>query len=328
MSTLLLPAVAVLVLPGSDDGGAGNGPLDVTTPRPDRAELAAGAGRPATGSSSRRSPSARPSSSRPRTPSRPPVRWSTPSRTSSARPPPTCTGPAPPNASDARPQRPRRGATSDVLYRQALAERADRALEGVVVRAERTGTALAVATDRVAAAQSAVDAAADRADGRPRQGAGRRSRTSVTAVTAQLAALGAIPAAGQQQERNKQAMLRWQTYLGQLAAAGIEPPSAADTGRRRRPAVGALPRAGRGRPAGAGRRLGRHRQQPVHRAARRDRRGRQHGAVPARQALRPRHLRSGHLRLRRVHLRGLAAGRVRRPRDAGGPVGHRGRRCP
>jgi peptidoglycan DL-endopeptidase CwlO len=46
-------------------------------------------------------------------------------------------------------------------------------------------------------------------------------------VTAQLAALGTIPAAGAQQERNSSAVARWQAYLGQLAAAGIEPPSAA-----------------------------------------------------------------------------------------------------
>ena len=47
------------------------------------------------------------------------------------------------------------------------------------------------------------------------------------AVTAQLAALGTIPAAGAQQDRNAAAVARWQTYLGQLAAAGIEPPPAA-----------------------------------------------------------------------------------------------------
>jgi peptidoglycan DL-endopeptidase CwlO len=34
--------------------------------------------------------------------------------------------------------------------------------------------------------------------------------------------------AGPQQERNQQAMLRWQQYLGQLSAAAIEPPSAAE----------------------------------------------------------------------------------------------------
>ena len=31
MSTLLLPAVAVLALPGSDDGGSAGGPLDATS---------------------------------------------------------------------------------------------------------------------------------------------------------------------------------------------------------------------------------------------------------------------------------------------------------
>jgi cell wall-associated NlpC family hydrolase len=118
------------------------------------------------------------------------------------------------------------GATPDVLFRQALSERADSALEGVVVRAERTGTVLTAAAGRVADAEAAVADANDQA-----AGVLATVRAEVDdlspAVTAQLAALGTIPAAGAQQERNQQAMLRWQTYLGQLAAAGIEPPPAA-----------------------------------------------------------------------------------------------------
>jgi cell wall-associated NlpC family hydrolase len=118
------------------------------------------------------------------------------------------------------------GGPPDVLYRQALSERADRALEGVVVRAERTGTVLTAAARRVADAEAAVAEASARAAGLLATVRAEVDDLS-PAVTAQLAALGTVPAAGAQQERNHQAMLRWQTYLGQLAAAGIEPPPAA-----------------------------------------------------------------------------------------------------
>jgi cell wall-associated NlpC family hydrolase len=117
-------------------------------------------------------------------------------------------------------------ATSDVLFRQALAERADGVLEGAVVRAQRTGTALAAAAARVADAEAAVAALTDRAEGVLAKVRAKVDDLS-PAVTAQLAGLGTIPAAGAQQERNQQATLRWQDYLGQLAAAGIEPPPAA-----------------------------------------------------------------------------------------------------
>ena len=118
------------------------------------------------------------------------------------------------------------GATPDVLFRQALADRADRSVEGLVVRAERTGTALTAATARVALAEAAVadtrDLAADVL---------ATVRTKVgdlgPAVSAQLAALGAIPTAGAQQDRNSHALARWQDYLGRLAGAGIVPPPAA-----------------------------------------------------------------------------------------------------
>jgi hypothetical protein len=116
--------------------------------------------------------------------------------------------------------------TSDVLYHQALAERAGRALETVVVQAERSAAVLAAATGRVTAATAAVEEVTERADG-----ALERVRAEVgglrTEVAARLATLGAIPSSGAQQERNQQAMQRWQDYLAQLAAAGIEPPSAA-----------------------------------------------------------------------------------------------------
>ncbi|TFV68948.1 hydrolase [Blastococcus sp. CT_GayMR20] len=118
-------------------------------------------------------------------------------------------------------------ATSDVLFSQALADQADRALESAVVRAERSADVLEAATGRVAAASSAVaDVTARAAD------VLATVRAEVdglsTEVAARLAALGSIPASGVQQERNQQAMARWQEYLAQLAAAGIEPPPAAE----------------------------------------------------------------------------------------------------
>jgi hypothetical protein len=118
-------------------------------------------------------------------------------------------------------------ATSTALFRQALAERSDRELEGAVVRAERAGTGLEAAAGRVAAAQSAVDAIT-------REAAGVLAGVRTTVgeldpdVTSRLAGLGSIPAPGAQQERNTRAVERWQAYLGQLAAAGIEPPPAVD----------------------------------------------------------------------------------------------------
>jgi peptidoglycan DL-endopeptidase CwlO len=118
-------------------------------------------------------------------------------------------------------------ATSEALFRQALVERSDRALEGAVARAERTGTTLEAATGRVAAAQSAVDAVTRKAAGllaAARAAAGDLG----TEVSSRLAGLGTIPSSGAQQERNAQAMARWQAYLAQLAAAGIEPPPAAE----------------------------------------------------------------------------------------------------
>jgi cell wall-associated NlpC family hydrolase len=118
-------------------------------------------------------------------------------------------------------------ATSAALYRSALAERADRALDGAVARAERAAASLTAATDRVARAEDAVTDATGRA-----AGVLEKVRDEVDglspAVTAQLAALGTIPAAGDQQIRNQQATVRWQDYLNRLAAAEIEPPLAAE----------------------------------------------------------------------------------------------------
>ncbi|MCU1605605.1 MAG: hydrolase, partial [Modestobacter sp.] len=118
-------------------------------------------------------------------------------------------------------------ATSAALYRSALAERADQALDGAVVRAERAAATLAAATEQVTRAEDAVTEATGRA-----AGVLENVRAEVDglspAVTAQLAALGTIPAAGDQQTRNQQATVRWQDYLNRLAAAEIEPPAAAE----------------------------------------------------------------------------------------------------
>jgi cell wall-associated NlpC family hydrolase len=116
--------------------------------------------------------------------------------------------------------------TSDVLFLQAVSEHADRELAGAVVRAERTGTALADAVTRVEQAEDAA-AAAEAELSVALQAMRAQVDDLSTEVTGRLAALGTIPAAGQQQERNQQAVSRWQAYLGRLTAAGVTPPPAA-----------------------------------------------------------------------------------------------------
>jgi hypothetical protein len=79
----------------------------------------------------------------------------------------------------------------------------------------------------VTLAESAVQAAGDRADAV--LATVRSTVDDLTPeVTSVLAGLGAVPVTGPQQERNQQARLRWQQYLGRLSAAGIEPPSASE----------------------------------------------------------------------------------------------------
>jgi cell wall-associated NlpC family hydrolase len=118
------------------------------------------------------------------------------------------------------------GATSDVLYQQALADRSDRSLEGAVVRAERASAVLAAARASVTEAENAVTTARARASD-VLAAVRDKVKDLSPAVTAQLASLGAIPTAGAQQDRNSHALARWQTYLAQLADAGIVPPPAA-----------------------------------------------------------------------------------------------------
>ncbi|HEV7188280.1 MAG TPA: NlpC/P60 family protein [Blastococcus sp.] len=118
------------------------------------------------------------------------------------------------------------GATSDVLYQQALADRGDRAVEGAVVRAERATVALAAARANVTTAEAAVTSARTEASS-VLTAVRNKVKDLSPAVTAQLASLGAIPTAGAQQDRNSKAVARWQGYLTQLADAGIVPPPAA-----------------------------------------------------------------------------------------------------
>ena len=118
------------------------------------------------------------------------------------------------------------GVTSAVLFQQAVVDRGDRTLEAAVVRAERASTALATAQAHVAEAEAAVAATRTEASG-VLTAVRNKVKGLSPAVTAQLAALGAIPTAGAQQDRNSRALARWQAYLTQLADAGIVPPPAA-----------------------------------------------------------------------------------------------------
>ena len=150
-----------------------------------------------------------------------------------------------------------------VLHAAALAELADRDLQGAVVRAQRSDDDVQQAQDRVTEARTAVATATARAsaalaDTRAQVG------TLGAAVAAQLAALGG--AAGQ--TADQQALRRWQDYLAGLAAAGIEPPPAAALADPDAPPRRHVPRPRRRRAGGAGRRVGRDRQPAGHRAAR------------------------------------------------------------
>jgi hypothetical protein len=118
-------------------------------------------------------------------------------------------------------------ATSDALYRHALADRDQTALEGALVRAERSTVTLASTSDRVAEARARVKEMSRAADAV--LDAVRRQADALDAeVAGRIAGLGSVPVTGPQQERNLRAMARWQGYLAQLSTAGVEPPPAAD----------------------------------------------------------------------------------------------------
>ncbi|RBY95237.1 hydrolase [Blastococcus sp. TF02-8] len=117
-------------------------------------------------------------------------------------------------------------ATSAVLYQQAVADRAGLDLEATVVRAERAAATLEAAEARVAAARDELAVAESRAAEVLSTVRDQVDDLS-PAVSGVLAGIGSIPVAGPQQARNDAVMRRWQDYLGRLAGAGIEPPSAA-----------------------------------------------------------------------------------------------------
>jgi cell wall-associated NlpC family hydrolase len=227
LSTLLLPAVAALVLPGADGTGQGNDPLDTTAlALTAQSSLLQDAGRyreleQEVALRQSQLQQARDAEEAARAQVQAQQQTVGASAAELYRATPEQRYPLLSlSVHDA-------AATSDALYRQSLAERADVARTGDVVRAQRSELALAVATDRVAQAQSAVEEAGGRAAAVL---ATVRSKVDdlTPEVTSVLAGLGAIPASGDQQERNQQAMLRWQQYLGRLSAAGVEPPAAAE----------------------------------------------------------------------------------------------------
>jgi cell wall-associated NlpC family hydrolase len=118
------------------------------------------------------------------------------------------------------------GATDAALYGQAIVERADVDREAAAVRAARTQLSLDEARRRAADAEAAVADALEQADGVLRLVRDEVEDLSPE-VTGQIAGLGDLPVPGAQQERNETAMRRWQAYLARLAAADIEPPPAA-----------------------------------------------------------------------------------------------------
>ncbi|HEX2075343.1 MAG TPA: NlpC/P60 family protein [Geodermatophilus sp.] len=116
-------------------------------------------------------------------------------------------------------------AVPDVLYHQAVVERAGLDREAAVVRAGRAQSAVEGARQRVAAAEAALADVVREAEAV--LAAARAAVSDLDAgVSAHLAALGSIPSPGPQQERNQQALRRWQEQLGVLADAGIDPPLA------------------------------------------------------------------------------------------------------
>jgi cell wall-associated NlpC family hydrolase len=117
-------------------------------------------------------------------------------------------------------------ATAAALYGQAIVERADVDREAAAVRAARTQLSLDEARRRAADAEAAVADALEQADGVLRLVRDEVEDLSPE-VTGQMAGLGDLPVPGAQQERNETAMRRWQAYLARLAAADIEPPPAA-----------------------------------------------------------------------------------------------------
>lgn len=116
--------------------------------------------------------------------------------------------------------------TSEALRGQAVAENVERRLTSSVFRSERSARTHATAQSRLASAERLLATARGQ-----QESVLAEVRTEVGAlgptVIGQLAALADPSSAGAQQDRDQQALARWQSYLGGLADAGVVPPSAA-----------------------------------------------------------------------------------------------------
>jgi cell wall-associated NlpC family hydrolase len=225
LSTVLLPAVASLALPGTPDGGQGGGPLDVTalalTAQSKLLDQAAEYRRLELQVTARRTELNEARAAEQEALAQLSTEQQEVGLTAAGlyRAAPEARFPVfGARVDDA-------AATSDALFRHAVAERNDRALEGTLVRTERTEAAVETASRRVARAESAVDDATRAAD-EILDSLRAQVDELDTAVAGRLAGLGALPVAGAQQDRNQRATARWQDYLAQLVAADIKPPPA------------------------------------------------------------------------------------------------------
>ena len=310
MSTLLLPAVAVLVLPGADDGGPAAAPLDVTAlALTAQTSLLEQAGRyrqleQEVAQRQAELQQARDAEQAARAPGRraqQDVVGDDGRRPVPRRAPPTAIPMLGLSVHDAGADRRRRSTGRPSPSAPTGPARARSSAPSGRGTALAAGRATAwprrrppSPTPRDAGRRTSCSRCGTKVDGpeprghRPARRAGRHPRGR-RAAGAQQPGDGA---AGRPTSR-------------QLAAAGIEPPPAAALADSADLPAGLSPALDAAGAPGPGHRLGRHRQQPDHRAARRDRGGRQHGAVAARQALRQRHL--------AVRTPTTAAGSPRRP---------------
>jgi cell wall-associated NlpC family hydrolase len=118
-------------------------------------------------------------------------------------------------------------ATPDVLHAEGLAQQLTEDGDAQVARAATAAVQAARYTDAAEAAETAAAAARRKATGVLAE-VRRLVATLPPTVSAQWAALGTSPTSTEQQARNSAALADWQTYLGQLAVAGITPPVADD----------------------------------------------------------------------------------------------------
>ena len=117
-------------------------------------------------------------------------------------------------------------ATADVLHAQGLAEHLTDARDAEVARAAQAAVRAARYDDEAGAADDAAAAARTRAAGVLAEIHGIATALDLR-TAAQWAGLSTSPASAEQQQRNAAALAGWQSYLDQLAAAGVTPPAAA-----------------------------------------------------------------------------------------------------